>query len=130
MSLASALESGRRAAEALMVDTFTAYEPGWGKVDGLDERVDVDQGSTPGRLTGPRDPASRTVEVGGVERPVIDSGLSIPLSSPAPKIGWEYVCTAVGASSDPENLNRRFRVVGMSAKSHATARRLDIVEVD
>lgn len=116
--------------EALMLDTFAAYEPGWAKVDGLDEDADIAKGETRGRLTGPREPASRTVEIGGVERPVVEGGLSIPLSAPLPKIGWEYVCTEVDPTSDPSLLGRRFRVVGLGARSHATARRLDVVEVD
>jgi hypothetical protein len=44
-------------------------------------------------------------------------------------IGWEYLCTAVGAHDDPTLLGRRFLVVNAPAKSFATARRLDVVEV-
>jgi hypothetical protein len=44
-------------------------------------------------------------------------------------IDWEYLCTAVGAHDDPTLLGRRFLVVNAPAKSFATARRLDVVEV-
>ena len=113
-----------------MVDTFTAYSESAATVDGLETTTRVDEGSTPGRVVGPnRDTDTRTVTVGGVEREVMHGGLHIPLSSPVPAIGWEYVCTAVGAGSDPSLLGRRWRVVDAPAKTFATARRLDVVEV-
>lgn len=128
-----ALPALRAEAEALMSDEFTAYAVTRQKVGGLDEDVETSQGVTRGRLSGRSrggDTNTRTVEIGGVERPVIEGGLSIPVSAPLPAPGWVYVCTATGPSSDPALLNRRWRVVDVPAKSHATARRLDVVEVD
>lgn len=119
-------------AQSRMTDTFAAYSYEWTKVDGLDEQVWVEQYDTPGRIAGRSrdgDTNTRTVDVGGVERPVVEGGLHIPLSAALPAVGWEMVCVAVGPSSDPSLLGRRWRVIDVPAKSHATARRLDVVEV-
>ncbi len=132
MSVEATLHAARQAAEALMADTFTAYSYGWGTVDGLREQTWTTQGETRGKVSGRSrggDTNTRTVTVGGVERPVMEGGLHLPLSAPLPKVGWEYQCTAVGPASDPSLLGRRWRVVDVPAKSHATARRLDVVEV-
>lgn len=115
-----------------MLDTFTAYAYTWTTVDDLNEQVWAAQYTTPGKVSGRSrqgDTNTRTTDVGGVQRPVVDGGLHIPLSAPLPAIGWEYVCTAVGPSSDPSLLGRRWRVVDVPAKSYATARRLDVVDV-
>ena len=139
MSARTALLRGQLAAEALMGDTFTAYSPnGTTTVNGLKVPAYANQGSTPGKVQAGSqqggDTNTRTVTVGGVERPVIESGLHLPIDAPVPVAGdrgrgWEYVCTAVGAGSDPELVGRRYLVVGVPAKSYATARRLDVVEV-
>lgn len=122
----------RAEAEATMVDTFAAYSFTTAKVDGFEQNQWTLQTTTVGKLSGRSqqgDTNTRTVTVGGVERPVVDGGLHIPLSADLPSIGWEYVCTATGPLSDPALLGRRWRVVDVPAKSHATARRLDVVEV-
>jgi len=81
------------------------------------------------------DTPTRYVSIGGVERPVLSGGLHIPIGAPVPVAGeqrghgWEYVVTTVGREDDPALLGRRFLVVGVPVKSHATARRLDVVEV-
>lgn len=81
------------------------------------------------------DTATRYVRVGTVDLPVLSGGLHIPISAPVPVageeagIGWEYDVTAVGPADDPALLGRRYRVVGAPVKSHATARRLDVIEV-
>jgi len=115
-----------------MQDTFTAYAYEWTTVDGLQEQTWVHQGETPGKVAGRSrqgDTNTRTETVGDVQRPVMEGGLHIPLSAPLPAIGWEFECTAVGPSSDPSLLGRRWRVVDVPAKSYATARRLDVVDV-
>jgi hypothetical protein len=136
MTLQSAIEAElpflRAEAEATFTDTFTAFAYEVVKVDGLDERLYVEQYVTPGKVSGRSrqgDTNTRTVSIGGVERPVFEGGLHIPLSADLPAIGWEYVCTAVGAASDPALLGRTWRVVDVPAKSYATARRLDVVEI-
>lgn len=115
-----------------MLDDFTAYAYTTAKVDGLDEQTWVEQDVTRGKVSGrsrDSDTNTRTVTIGGVERVVAEGGLHLPLDAELPAIGWEYVCTAVGPSSDPSLLGRRWRVVDVPAKSYATARRLDVVEV-
>ena len=130
----------RARAQALMADTFTAYAPNGTTTDadGFEVPAYASQGSTKGKVQGPSsqatDTATQTATVGGVERPVIAGGLHIPVSAPSPAagpegVGWEYVCTAVGALSDTSLVGRRWRVVNAPAKTHATARRLDVVEV-
>lgn len=122
----------RAQAESLMQDTFTAYSYEWRKVDGIEEKVWAPQGATPGKIAGRSregDTNTRTVTIGGVERPVVEGGLHIPIGAPVPDIGWEYELTTLGPNSDPALLGRRWRVVDVPAKSYATARRLDVVEI-
>lgn len=130
--LPAVLARGRRAAEALMLDTFEAFTIERTTVDGFKQDTDVSQGITRGKVSGRSagaDTDTRTVTVGGVERPVVDGGLHLPLDPMRPKIGWEFRCTAVGPGSDLSLLGRRWRVIDVPAKSYATARRLDVVEV-
>lgn len=119
-----------------MVDTFDVFSPGGvtTDADGMETTGLTPEGSTIG-LTGggsvaSRDQVTRTVFVGGVERPVVDGGLKIPISAPIPSRGWVYVCTAAGPGSDPQNVGRKWRVESVPSKTFATARRLDVVEVD
>lgn len=122
-----------------MTLTFTAYAPnGFTTVNSLEVPAYTDEGDTPGKVQGGaasnRDPVSRTITIGTVARPVLEGGLHIPIGATVPKagdqgIGWEYVCTAVGPDDDPALLNRRYLVVSVPAKSFATARRLDVVEI-
>lgn len=134
MSAQSAAIAGRRAAERLMTDTFAAYSPA-----GVTEDADhmqttgyTPEGSTFGRChAGVRlqTVGSPTVTIGGVERPVLEGGLRIPISAPVPEVDWEYLMTAAGPATDPALVGRRWHVVGLQADSFATARRLDVVEV-
>lgn len=115
-----------------MFDQFTAYAYTWSTVDGMQQQAWVQQDVTFGKVAGrtrESDTNTHTVSVGGAERPVVAGGLHIPLDAVLPARDWEYVCTAIGASTDPALLGRRWRVVDVPAKSHATARRLDVVEV-
>lgn len=131
--------AGRQLAEAFMTDRFTAYSPnGFTTVSGIKTQQYADEGSTLGKVQGGSqavaDTAIRYVTVGGVSRPVIEGGLHIPVSAPVPTagdrgVGWEYECTSVGAVSDASLVGRRYLVVNVPAKSFATARRLDVVEV-
>lgn len=135
MTAESAVQRGRVMAARLMSDTFDAFSPGGTTTGpgGFEVGGFTAEGETPGRVSGRSraggDTSTRTVTIGGVERPVMEGGLHIPLDAPLPKIGWEYVCTAVGSASDPSLVGRRWRVVDVPAKSFATARRLDVVEV-
>ena len=120
-------------AEARMTESFDAYAPTPGTEDGLEVTTwGAPQYRTPGRVSGRSregDTTTRTVTVGGVERPVVEGGLHIPLAAGLPAAGWEFECVAVGEVSDPALLGRRWRVVDVPVKSQATARRLDVVEV-
>lgn len=137
----------RAEAEATFTDTFTAYAPAPNNpttdADGYEVPGWSVKGSTVGKVSGrsrDSDTNTRLVSVGGVERPVVEGGLHIPLSSfldPDPKAvprlrlraGWELVCTAVGPKTDPACAGKRWRVVDVPVKSNPTARRLDVVEV-
>lgn len=117
-----------------MTDTLAAYSPGPpGKdADGMEVPTTISQGSTFGKVSGRSrqgDTNTRYADVAGVSRPVVEGGVHIPLSAPVPSIGWTYVVTTVGPNSDPALQGRRYLVVDVPAKSHATARRLDVVEV-
>ena len=133
MTLQSAIEAElpflRAEAEAGMQDTFTVSSITRQKVDGLDQDIETSQGTTRGKIAGPssqaRDTNTRTAAVGGVERPVIEGGLHIPIASPAPEIGWHCTLTVLGPMTDPSLLNSVWRVVDVPAKSYATARRLE-----
>lgn len=118
-------------------DPVNPYEPtGPG---GSDVPKFIAKGSTRAKVqvgsTQDDDTGTRYETVGGVSRPVLTGGLHIPLSAPrptagAPGLGWEYVVTAVSDLADTNLLGRRYRVVNAPAKSFATARRLDVVEVE
>lgn len=124
-----------------MTLTLTPYEPASKTTNGDGYLVDGYTAKTPtvGKFQSPssqgKDTPTRSVRIGDVARPVLVAGLHIPIGSLVPKagrqrgIGWEYVVTAVGQADDPALLGRRFLVVEVPAKSFATARRLDVVEV-
>lgn len=124
-----------------MTLTLAAYSPNGFTTDGdgYDVPAFTSEGSTPGKIQGGNrsgaDTSPRMVRVGSVEKPVLEAGLHIPVSAPVPVAGvrpgdgWKYVVTAVGPLDDPALLGREFLVVGVPAKSFATARRLDVVEV-
>jgi hypothetical protein len=115
-------------------DIFTAYSPTAASTNDDEQEVAgfTPQGEALGKVSGRSregDTNTRYESVGGIERPVIEGGLHIALEADIPSIGWEYACTAVGPDSDPQLVGRRYRVVDVPAKSYATARRLDVVDV-
>lgn len=126
-----------------MGDTFAAYSPSGTSTaaSGLQTRVYAAEGTTLGKIQSRSggagsagDATGRTVLIGGVERVVMEAGLHIPLDAPLPTggkygVGWEYECLAVGPGSDPNLVGRRYLVVEVPAKTYATARRLDVVEI-
>ena len=151
-AIAAELPFLRAEAEALMTLTLTAYAP---PAPDAEPTTDADgysvappytnQGTTPGKAQGTsvtgRDTISRQINVAGVSRPVIEGGLQIPLSafftgntlavvaSEQRGTAWEFEVTALGPNDDPALLGRRYMVTNAPAKSYATARRLDVVEV-
>ncbi|WP_436702403.1 DUF6093 family protein [Nocardioides sp. BYT-33-1] len=144
MSSDAAIMAGRQAAEAQMTLTLAAYSPA-GLVpdaDGYKVPTFNPEGQTFGKIQGgtrsSKDTATRYVKIGDVERPVIEAGLHISIGAKVPAAGeqrgqvggaWEYVVLAVGAGDDPALLGRRFMVIAVPAKSKATARRLDVIEL-
>lgn len=133
------IAAGQRAAEALMSLTLAAYAPSGTTLDadGFEVAGFTPMGQTFGKVQAGTarggDISERMVRIGDASFPVIEAGLHIPISAPVPAagdrgIGWEYVVTATG-SADPALLGRRYLVVGVPAKSFATARRLDVVDV-
>lgn len=137
MTIQSAVESElpflRAEAEAMMLDTFTAYTYTWTKdADGLDVQDWVAQGTTPGKVPNKRAAGdasnARTATVGGVERVVIETGLHLPWSE-SPKVGMEYELTALGPTTHPSMLGKRYHVVETHPASAMTAWRLDVVDV-
>lgn len=134
--LTGALPELRRQAEALMTDSGVMCRP-TGRTaqnaDGEEEQVYEDVFASPCKIQGPstasRDTASRTVNIGGVDRPVIEGGLHIPVDKPATEHGWVFELTRVGALSDIRLLGKKYMVVNDPVKSNATARRIDVVEV-
>lgn len=147
MITASEMREFQRDAESLMTLTFAAYAPGATvtDADGATSVADVLKGTTIGKVQGTsavgKDPVTRTVSVGGVPLPVVDGGLHIPvgaltaadgslaLVAGVKGTGWEMECTAVGRADDKALVGRRYLVVSAPAKSRATARRLDVVEL-
>lgn len=136
------LLGGQRDAEREMTLTLTAHAPGGEPTrdaDGYDVPGYEDKGTTSGKLQAGSqaggDAPTRHVTIGGVERPVVEGGLHIPISAPVPVAsaqrgqGWEYEVAALGAYDDPALLGRRYLVVSAPAKSFATARRLDVVDI-
>lgn len=132
--------AGRQAAESLMTLTLAAYSPNGFTTDpdGFEVPAFTPEGSTFGKVQAgsenAKDATDRHVTIGGVARPVLKGGLHIPITAPIPVAseqrgqGWEYEITDVG-DADPALLGRRFLVVAVPAKSYATSRRLDVIEL-
>jgi hypothetical protein len=138
--LSDLVNSGRQAAERLMTLTLTPYVPnGTTTVVNGQETPGYDPGrAVKGKLRGQSaqsvQPYTRSVVIGGVDTPIVEGGLHIPIGAAIPTAGahgkgWEYVVTRVGPSDDPALLGRRYLVTNSPAMSHATARRLDVAEV-
>lgn len=139
--MTEAVVPGRAAAERRMRDRFAVFSPTGHTVQdedtGLEEPVYQIEEPVYGRVSGAArtgDTQTRMVNVGGVDRPVLEGGLHIPIAADVPAAGlqgqgWEYECIGLGPTSDPSLLGRRYLVVESPAKSDATARRLDVVEV-
>lgn len=132
-AVASRLGGLRAQAESLMTLTLDWYEPTGGVtvVDGIEALAFTARGSTPGKLQRRANAGEtpREVRVGGTTRPVLEDALHVPVDGLLPAEGWECVIAEADGPVDPSLTGRRFRVVGVPAKSFATARRLDVVEV-
>ena len=131
MTAAGFVMAGRRAAEALMVDACTVTRPAGAA--GQDEST--------GRRTAA---AAATVYAGvcRVQLPDVDpnrsdagertwtverSTISLPISVLTVAVGDVIAITA--SALDPALVGRRYRVTGVAAKTHLTARRLSCERV-
>lgn len=136
------IAEARADAEALMVDTYTAYEPQPGvrtvdPTNGMERQAYTNRGTTLGKTQARSregDVQTRYVRIGGTDRPVVQGGLHIPISATVPTAGdygagWEYECTEISEISDPAELGSRYLVVEVPSKTHDTARRLDVVKL-
>lgn len=134
------MDAFRREAESLFTDVFTAYRPtGYTRAaDGMETPSYEQVGRTPGKIQArggsSRDTSARTQNVAGVDRPIVEGGLHIPVDAQAPTlgpkgVGWEYVLTSPGPFTPHDLAGSRWLVVDSPAKSFQTARRLDVVRL-
>lgn len=142
MSAASAIRRGQAAAEREHTLTLTPCEPNGTTANGDGYQVPAftEHDSIPGKFQAPtaagKDTLTDLVRIGEVERPILRAGLHISITAPIPAagrqrgIGWEYEVTAVGQFDDEALVGKRVLVVEVPSKSKATARRLDVVEVN
>jgi hypothetical protein len=130
MSAQSATLAGRAAAERLMVDTCTITRVTGGSSD---PETGVRTQTTTVVYTGkcrfkmyPRSPGRRTdvAEASVVE---VDEELQIPMSATGVQV--EDIVTVTASALDPALVGRAFRVASQAAKTHATMRRFDLLEV-
>jgi len=143
--ITAALPELRRQAESMMTLTLAAYSPtGLTKdADGYDVPNFTFEGQTFGKVQAGAqaggDTPTRYIKIGGTDRPVLAGGLHIPIAAKLPNPGeergqvggaWEYVVLAVGSDADIALLGRRYMVVSVPVKSYATARRLDVIELE
>lgn len=110
-------------------------------VGGMERLVPTVEGTTVGKIQARSrlggDTLTQYVNVAdGVQMPVMKGSLHIPVNALLDANGrlrltdgWECEVTAVGPYDDPALLGRRYRVVDAPAKSRATARRLDVVDI-
>lgn len=130
MSVTSAVNAGRRAATARMLDTFEFRKPtGHAMQGGVEVETFEVLLSTLGRVKVSEGLAVRDAEVGSRTSASVSRELHIPWDSPAIPTGTIAVCTSVDAASDPTLLNARLRVDGPAPGSQTTARRLQVSEV-
>lgn len=131
MSLASAVDAGRRAANARMLDTFDIGVPtgGWHYDPELGEDVETIEPlfTTQGRVK--VGAAPREAEAGGRTVVTVTRELHIPVDSDPVPTGAVAVCTYAHPSSDPTLLGARLRLSGPAPGSQTTARRLEVTEV-
>lgn len=134
----AAVVEGRAWAESLMLDTcmvqedsgLTAQDP----VTGDELPIYNDLFPSPCKIQ----QASRLGLIGQISRPdvggrkaaIVRMSVHLPIALPQPvRAGLYVLITAIGAKSDPQILNRRFRLVSPVHKSLATSLRFEIEEV-
>lgn len=135
--MVNAVGAGRTAAQAQMLDTCDVKRPTGHMTQDETTGREIPEYETlyssPCKVASrvsKGDTLARYVTIGGVERPVIDGGIHLPMSALDIGISYVITLTALGPVTDPRLLGQSFRVESVPSKSYATARRLDVVEVD
>jgi hypothetical protein len=125
------VSAGRRAAESLMTDTCVVrYRTGR---TGIDEDTNAEEPVYADRFTSPcRVRHVAAVEAGdevGGQRVVVDTTrIDLPVSSPQVEVDDVIEITAVGPSSDPRLVGRKFVVGAPMNQTFSTATRLRVEE--
>jgi hypothetical protein len=131
MTAASVLARGRAAAERLMVDECTITRAGEGEpvFNETTMQYDPPPGSTvytgrcrvqlTGAMAGTPEAAERVLVVqrATVQVPISVTGVEV-----------DDVVTITASAHDPDLVGNRYRVRSLFAKTHATARRLEVEE--
>lgn len=129
-AVASLVAAGRRAAEALMVDTIVVYDVGDRDTQDEstgDEVLELVIAFTSkakfqqGDVTQPNMPS-----VGGRREAIDETTVQIPVSAPQVVQGQVVECTAVGDGSDPRLVGRKWVVSVPMNKTYSTATRLSL----
>ena len=125
MTATSLLLRGRRAAEALMVDTLTVSRPGDpDPLTGLPALTPIYTG--PGKVQ-TYEAQEANPEAGGHVFTEQRYRVDIPVGSCSPAVG--DVVTVAVATLDPGPPVRTYRVAALLHKTYATAQRLGVEEV-
>jgi hypothetical protein len=132
MSATGVTLAGRRAAEALMVDTCTITRVTGGTSDpetGVHTQTTtvVYSGKCRFQQRPIARPGSRT-DVGEASVVQVDYSLQLPMAATGVRV--EDAAVADTSALDPDLPGRAFRVASQAAKTHATSRRLELVEVN
>lgn len=113
-----------------MLDTFAISVPTGGTVytGGVDVEELDDLFTTPGYIPPAAGLLSQSAEAGG--RTVVSSRreIRIPWDSDAVPVNAVAICTAIGPTTPPRMLNKRYRVGGSDGASQGTACHLEILE--
>jgi hypothetical protein len=133
VSLESALDQGRAAAESRMLDKAEIrYKTGATTTDpvtGSETAVYAVRFTTKCRVKSTRTYGVQNQEVGGRTARTVTRELHIPVDSAEVQPGDLAVMTAVHPTTDPTLLNAELTISGPAPGSQTTARRLEITEV-
>lgn len=72
---------------------------------------------------------AQTPDVGERQVTLLRTVVKVPVSATGIRVGHVVTITTVGAPSDPELVDREFRIEATHAKTYATARRLQCEEI-
>lgn len=131
MSAESVTLSGRRAAEALQVDTcIVRYKTGRTAINSTTNRETPVMATRFTSACRVRRIVTTTgdVEVGGRREAPDQTRIDLPVSAPQVHVDDEIEITAVGPSSDPRLVGRKFIVGPPMNQTYSTATRLRVEE--